>query len=65
MFFYSFQLRAVASPTQLRGEKNSGGAKYLSTFLKFEMKKRRKSAEEAKEKHLLCVTSVLFFKVIK
>jgi len=28
-----------------RGEKISGGAKYLSNFLKFEVKNRRKSAE--------------------
>jgi len=42
--------RAVASPTQLgeRAKKISGGAKYLSSFLNLEVKKRRKSAEEAK-----------------
>jgi len=43
--------RAIASPTHPGGwgaKKISGGAKYLSSFLKFEAKKRRKSAEEAK-----------------
>jgi len=45
------QIRAVASPTQPgggRAKKFSGGAKYLSSFLKFKMKNRRKSAEKAK-----------------
>jgi len=43
-------LRAVASPTQPGegGEKISGGAKYLSSFLKYEVKNMRKSAEDAK-----------------
>jgi len=42
-------VRAIASPTQPeRGQKISGGAKYLSSFLKFEVKNRCKSAEEAK-----------------
>jgi len=41
------KIRAVASPLQPGGEKSSGGAKYLSSFLKFEVKNRRKSAEEA------------------
>jgi len=42
---------AVASPTQRGGEggeKNLGGAKYLSSFLKFKVKNKRKSTEEAK-----------------
>jgi len=40
---------AVTSPTQPgEAKKISGEAKYLSSFLKFEVKKRRKSAEEAK-----------------
>jgi len=47
------------------GEKISGGAKYLSSILKFEVKNRRKSAEEAKAFHLLFATPVFFFKVIK
>jgi len=29
-------------------EKNSGGAKYFSSFLKFEVKNRRKNAKKAK-----------------
>jgi len=42
--------RTVASQTQLgvRGKKNSGGAKYLSFFLKYEVIQRHKRAEEAK-----------------
>jgi len=46
----SINIRAVAIPTQPRGgEKNSGGAKYISFHsLNFEVKNRRKSAEEAK-----------------
>jgi len=40
---------AVASLTQPEGgEKISGGAKHLSSFLKLEVKNRRKSVEEAK-----------------
>jgi len=31
-----------------KGEKISGEAKYLSSFLKFEVKNSRKSADEAK-----------------
>jgi len=60
--------RAIASPTQPEGgEKILGGAKYLSSILKFEVKSRRKSAEEAKTQHNICclLQSVLFFKVIK
>jgi len=44
--------RAVASPTQLvvggKALKILGGAKYLSSFLKFEVKNKCKSAEKAK-----------------
>jgi len=45
-----FTSRAVASLTQPEGgrKKISGGAKYLSSVLKFEVKNRRKSAEESK-----------------
>jgi len=43
----------------------SAGPNIYHRFLKFEVKKRRKSAEEAKALHLLFVTSALFFKVIK
>jgi len=67
--------RAVASPGPGQGcsqpntargpKKIQVGAKYLSSFLKFEMKNRHKIAEEAKTYYLLFVTSVLFFKVIK
>jgi len=49
-FYHLFVcIRAVASPTQPgRAKKILGGAKYLSSFLKFELKNRRKSAEESK-----------------
>jgi len=59
--------RAIASLTQPGGgdENNLGGAKYLSSFLKFEVKNRHKSAEEAKSYILLFVTSVLFSNLIK
>jgi len=40
-------IRAVASPTQLEGAKKFRWG-HLSSFLKFEVKKRRKSAEKAK-----------------
>jgi len=44
LYFGQIHTRAVASPTHRVVEKKiSDGTKYLSSFLKFEVKKRRKS----------------------
>jgi len=46
------QDRAVASPAQLGGaKKNSGVAKYLLSFLKFEVKITLKHGPRKKQKH--------------
>jgi len=59
--------RAVASTTYPGGgrKKFQVGPNIYHRFFKFEVKNRRKSAEEAKALYLMFVTSVLFFKVLK
>jgi len=56
------QIQGRSQPNTAGGEgakKISGGAKYLSSFLKFELKNRRKSAEEAK--HNICSLLLLCY----
>jgi len=42
------------------GNKISGGSKYLSSFLKFEVKNRRKRAEEAKH-NIYCLLLLCYY----
>jgi len=52
-------IRAVASPTHPGWQKHSGGAKYLSSILKFEVKNRHKSAKESKTTFAVCCSCVV------
>jgi len=53
--------RAVTSPTQPgRDEKISGGAKYLSSFFKFEVKQAKKRRRSKSVTFAVCYFCVIF-----